>query len=276
MKHALLIFIVLILGIHGIFCDKTELVQRKLKKTTIRFLGTLKQGICAEMILNKTVRAQYISSTLTGRVEPVGTFRTTTQALEYIYGLLCDIPNLPPRGESFGSVDLLQLTYDPKHYRVSAKIQLTFVSSKKLVFFTIIAFDKQLKVCGYEGVVQNSGLTFDIPSTLYAFAISNLCKEIQSTCPVGSPNQQYANMSDCISCLSEPQTPFGTNDRADQNNVVCRLIHIQLAQISPSIHCPHVGMTGGGACTDKTAQSYFTGTTDFTRCAYRFRKWNLV
>lgn len=279
MNRLSIIWIILLIGI--IFAlpqttqasrEKGQRIEKCLQRATTKFLYSLNQGICANVILNSTIRQQYISSTLTGRVQPVGTFLTTDLAIEYLYGILCAIPNLPPRRELLDSADLLQWTYDPNYYRVSFKIRVNLKSSKKLVFFGLLAFDRNFKLCGYEAVIQNAGLALDIPLNLHSFAIQGLCQAIQVVCPVGSPLQQYTDINECITFLSEPTTSFGTYDRADQNNVVCRLIHIQLAQIAPSIHCPHVGKTGGGACVDKTADSYFQGTSDFLQCAHRYRK----
>ncbi|CAF1367624.1 unnamed protein product [Adineta ricciae] len=252
--------------------NKIDQIQKKLKESLTNIAHTFQQGICADMILNETVRERYISKTLTGRVQPVGTFDTTQMAVEYLYGLLCAIPNLPERTNLYKTVDILELTYDPKFYRTSAKFQVNLTSNKTLIFFAIIAFDENFKLCGYEAVIQNVGLTLDFPIEQRTSIINNICQLVQVICPVGSSNHQYANLIDCLSFLNESQTPFGTFDRADQNNVVCRLNHIQLASISPDIHCLHVGKTGGGACVNKTSESYFQGTSDFTTCAYQFRK----
>ncbi|UJR18049.1 hypothetical protein I4U23_004950 [Adineta vaga] len=252
--------------------NNIDQIQKKLKKSTENIVQTFRQGICAEMILNSTVRDQYISKNLIGRVLPLGTFSSTELAVEYLYGILCTIPNLPPRTNLFDTVDIIHLTYDAKYYRVSFKIQVNFISKKRLFFFGIFAFAKDMKLCGYEAVIQNAGLTFDFPLEQRTFVISSLCQGVQTICPVGSSNEQYASVSECISFLSEPQTPFGTYDRGDQNNVICRTIHLSLASIAPDIHCPHVGKTGGGACTNKTPESYFEGTSDFVSCAYQYQK----
>lgn len=254
---------------HTGYYNENDQIRNKLKQATIKFLKSLEPGICASIILNSTLRKQYLSDNLIGRVQPVGTFLSSSSALAYIYGLLCDIPNSPKRSDSVQTVDLLQLTYDPDYYRISAKIQINLASSNKLIFFGMVAFDKDLKLCGYEAVVQNGGLTTDIPSNQHSLAIQGLCQAIQIACPVGSPLQQYENVTECISFLSEPTTPFGTYDRADQNNAVCRLIHSNFVHIEPTVHCPHLGKTGGDACTDKTAKSYFEGKTDFLQCAYK-------
>ncbi len=80
--------------------------------------------------------------------------------------------------------------------------------------------------------------------------------------------QQYDSVSACIQFLMT-NVSYGTYDRGDQGNVVCRLIHIKFVPLLPSVHCPHVGPTGGGACTDKTAESYYDAP-DFLSCAYKY------
>ena len=264
--------IALLLSIFGLCRSDAQYNRTQLKEAVDHFFLSLKGGICASIILNQTVRRSYIADSLIGRVQPVGTFHTTAFALEYLYGLLCNIPNLPPRRNVLNSVTTLSLTYDPNHYRTSFKIRVNLDSAKKLVFFGILAFDDQWKLCGYEAVIQNLGLTFDPLASQHASVIAQLCTAIQSICPVGSPKEQYCSQNQCISFLSEPNTPFGTYDRADQNNVVCRLIHVQLAQIDPVVHCPHLGKTGGGKCTDKPADYYFEETTDFVQCAHRYHE----
>ncbi|CAF1498358.1 unnamed protein product [Adineta ricciae] len=124
--------------------NKIGQIQKKLKEALTNIANTFQQGICADMILNETVRKKYISKTLTGRVQPVGTFDTTQMAVEYLYGLLCAIPNLPERTNLYKTVDILELTYDPNFYRTSVKFQvnlLTEISNyvdTKLSFRTLV------------------------------------------------------------------------------------------------------------------------------------------
>ena len=270
-KYVFTLFILAVLCCDELHSASFRAVQKRLQKTTVRFFNSLGPGICAQIILNATVRNQYIAKSLVGRVQPVGTFSTSSTALEYLYGLLCDIPGLPERQEVLTSYKLPQLTYDANYYRVSFKLQLNLKSTRKMLFFGMLAFNENWKLCGYEAAVQNLGLTLDFNSTIRPALVQRLCQGIQVVCPVGSANQQYANMSDCLSFLSEPRTPFGTYDRADQNNVVCRLIHIQLAQIDPTTHCPHVGKDGGGKCTNKPYTYYFQDPSDFLTCAHQYR-----
>lgn len=246
--------------------------QRRLNHAAKAFLKSFYPGICAQVILNETVRRQYLSPQLTGRVQPVGTFPTTELALEYLYGLLCSIPNLPARRETVEKAHLLQAAYGSRRLTVGFKIRLDLVSKKQLVFVGSFAFDKKFKICGYEAVIQNLGLTLDFPMNTRPAYINGLCQGTQNICPAGTPLEQYASFNECVAFLSPPNKEFGSYDRGDQDNVVCRLIHLQLAQIAPELHCPHLGKTGGGACTNKPASWYFEpGNDDFLGCAYCYR-----
>jgi len=69
----------------------------------------------------------------------------------------------------------------------------------------------------------------------------------------------YSRYQDCITFQSS--IVWGTHDRINANNFVCRNLHTQLTPYSPEIHCPHAGKTGGDACIDFTYASFFA--TDF-------------
>lgn len=66
----------------------------------------------------------------------------------------------------------------------------------------------------------------------------------------------------------QPQTPkenLGTDSLlTGRNTLLCRSVHQNMVPFRPSVHCPHIGKTGGGYCTDDTTytetvmQNYFT------------------
>ena len=153
---------------------------------------------------------------------------------------------------------------------VSYKFQFNTKSSAKLTLYGMLAFNKQLQICGFENVVKNAGLTLNVPSNVRPTYIATACKLTQAFCRMGTSNQQYGSESACVKFLTN-QVPFGTYDQADQNSVVCRLAHLRYAAILPNVHCPHLGRSGGKACTKKSYQWYYNGTTDFLKCAYQFR-----
>ncbi|CAF1001062.1 unnamed protein product [Rotaria sp. Silwood1] len=95
--------------------------------------------------------------------------------------------------------------------------------------------------------------------------INTICNVTQRFCT--GTLQQYSSFNDCQQFL-RTQIPYGSYGRADQGNVICRFVHTYFVPVLPSIHCPHVGPTGGGACTDKTIDFYYN-QTNFLACAHK-------
>ena len=139
MKYLCIVSIILVLSIHGIYSASFSTIRRQLKQATLRFLKSLEQENCAQVILNETVRDQYLSKTLIGRVQPVGTFQSTEAALEYLYGVSCQIPNVPVRVELIDAVTLLQIPVmmpivisfhlNSNRFRIKKEIQLVWNAS---------------------------------------------------------------------------------------------------------------------------------------------------
>ncbi len=44
-----------------------------------------------------------------------------------------------------------------------------------------------------------------------------------------------------------------------RNTLLCRMVHQNMVPYRPSVHCPHIGKTGGGYCND--AMSYESTVT---------------
>ncbi|CAF1216963.1 unnamed protein product [Rotaria sp. Silwood1] len=231
-------------------------------------LSSLQYPICAQILLNQNgIQSKYISSRgLSGRVIPAGTFPNKILALEYLYGLQCPIPNLPPRPYTIQSVELVHIAYDDRYLITQNEIIVHLTGNKRLTVFTNMAFDKDYKLCGYEGQIRNFGLTFDPSTNIERQGIIYLiCNITQTFC--NGPLKQYSSVNKCIQYLTT-SVPYGSYDRGDQGNVACRTIHVYFVPLLPSVHCPHVGPTGGGACTDKTINFYYN-QPNFLKCAHK-------
>ena len=159
------------------------------------------------------------------------------------------------------------MAYDKDYLITQSEYVVNLTGNVQLTFFAGIAFDNDYKLCGYDGQVRNTGLTFDeYTDAEHQANINMLCAAPQMYC--NGTLQQYDNVSQCVQFLMT-NVSYGTYDREDQGNVVCRLIHTKFVPLVPSVHCPHVGPTGRGLCTDKTAASYYN-STDFLSCAYKY------
>lgn len=135
-------------------------------------------------------------------------------------------------------------------------------------------FDNAGSVLFYDAWIPNlkkyARLQFGVPPSpaVNAAVIEQLCTAAQTLCT--GAHLQYNSTADCIKTLSAK--PFGDWDEVWGDNVVCRTLHVQLARLRPSVHCPHVGPTGGGKCVDvKYNDVYFDdrelfGSTDMFIC----------
>ncbi|CAF3367469.1 unnamed protein product [Rotaria sp. Silwood2] len=187
--------------------------------------------VCAQILLDQNnIQSKYISlQGLSGRVIPAGIFSTKVLALEYLYELLCPIPNLPPRLSTIQAIDVVRITYDKKYLITQTELVFHISGNKRL---TLLASMALIKIINY--VV--------------------ICNVTQTFC--SGTLQQYSSVDDCKQYLMT-QIPFGLLDRGDQGNVACRIIHAIFVPLLPSVHCPHVDPTGGGACTNKTIDFYY-------------------
>ncbi|CAF1267165.1 unnamed protein product [Rotaria sp. Silwood1] len=114
--------------------------------------------------------------------------------------------------------------------------------------------------------IRNVGLTLDPRTDEERQAkINTICNVTQRFCT--GILQQYSSFNDCQQFL-RTQIPYASYDRADEGNVICRFVHTYFVPLLPSIHCPHVGPTGGGACTDKTIDFYYN-QTNFLACTHK-------
>eukprot|EP00198_Chlamydomonas_reinhardtii_P012913 XP_001702250.1 predicted protein [Chlamydomonas reinhardtii] len=94
-----------------------------------------------------------------------------------------------------------------------------------------------------------------------AIIIPQVCGGVQYLCT--GANQQFANYTACATFMQS--IPLGTSASLDQSNVLCRRLHLNLAAIDPNLHCPHVGPSGGGKCTNKGVESQFL-VKEFLNC----------
>jgi hypothetical protein len=163
----LFLFIILILNYfqcqHGFDCDDDEKVYRKLYNATNQTLSSILPPLCFEVLFNENgIQNQYISpGGLTGRIIPAGTFTIEVLALEYLYGILCPIPNFPPRLHTLQSFNIVNIAYDKKYLITQSEFIFNLTGNIQLTFFASMAFDKDYKLCGYDGQIRNFGLTFD-------------------------------------------------------------------------------------------------------------------
>lgn len=75
----------------------------------------------------------------------------------------------------------------------------------------------------------------------------SICSIAQRNCQ--GPNKQYDSPEDCKDFLTK-DIRFGSAYELGMNTLLCRMVHQNMVPFRPSLHCPHIGKTGGGYCND--------------------------
>lgn len=86
---------------------------------------------------------------------------------------------------------------------------------------------------------------------------ASICTTAQTYC-VGD-NQQYNSTADCFDFLANT-TPFGQAYQMGMDTLLCRMVHQNMVPFRPDVHCPHIGVSGGGYCTND--RTYFGTVTE--------------
>lgn len=207
-----------------------------------------------------------------GRVVPLGTFDDFDGAMEYFYSLTG--PLTTDALEAQGALKVAKVV--PRyidcaedHLRTSFMADFVFTDDTHELFTIqnvgFFNFNTEGKVCSYDWTLRRLGWAIEdiiVPITFATVdvAYQQICIAINTYCT--GENQQYANDEDCVEFMKS--IPFGTWDYADQNNFVCRNLHMRLVLHKPDVHCSHVGKTGGMKCVDKDYSDLIN--QDFVMC----------
>jgi hypothetical protein len=84
-----------------------------------------------------------------------------------------------------------------------------------------------------------------IDAPMAALTCAYYCSTIQAAC-TGAVSQ-YATMQNCLDTCAKFGTPGALGDMSG-DTLGCRIYHAEAAQMTPMVHCPHAGPTGGGVC----------------------------
>ncbi|KAK3637859.1 hypothetical protein LTR56_013462 [Elasticomyces elasticus] len=207
----------------------------------------------AFMYPNNVAQAKRINSTLLasnviGRVDITRVFTGQELNTEYLFGLFT--------GQTLnaGAAALLgvPISYDIIHFAASSYV----VSSQVVVNFNLstmvipvevgtwITFDSNKKITQYDATFRRFDQVLDITvanvqkeigastsSAAVAYLTDALAKSVCNTAQTycNGTNQQYTDTSSCYTALTQTQ---------------------YMVPARPSVHCPHIGPTGGGMCVD--------------------------
>jgi len=216
-----------------------------------------------------------VASNVRARLSPAGAFDEFEGVIEYFYGFVAN------PGFSVRSVDYVSIAATGN--TVAAKVNLFIqndnwerTASHPPLFFNIslfsfFTFNNQDLIQSIDISCPNLGKLLDIEDpALRNQIIIFTCTVLTQPTPLtnnrvggscgfknvflGGTNYtaQYEN---CIAVMQSK--PYGSRDRMNADNFVCRQVHSLLTPYGPDIHCPHTSQSGGGACIEFSYDSFF-------------------
>jgi hypothetical protein len=204
---------------------------------------------------NLTTPGNVFSPNVQMRINPLGFFPVYPVVVGYFYALGQPPPNTPTAGKNRVSHIFYTSPEVASGNRVCGHVDIyssqfdTGANGKNFTHYYCFAFDANNQISYGEISFRHLGTLSDVPDCvpgLNTRMAQGLCPVIQNNC-VGA-NQQYASVADCVAYVGS--LPTATWDKANQANVPCVSLHLLLTFMAPQIHCPHVGPTGGGFCTN--------------------------
>lgn len=283
------IFTILIAHFYTVLAQSVNATQEAIMLEVINKLGW------AFSYPNSSKEAASINSTLfadnvQGRVDITNTFDGPELNTEYVFGLFANIAKnntfnlLPvpissqPRGLIInGNIAATSSVINFRHAATGIEMPM--------VVDTWIRVNDEGKIDQYEATFKRHDWYFDVLYGLLTPFVANsqnisvdtlnnnityrdtifqklvgesVCKIHEEYCT--GENQQYASVDDCMGFMMS--IPLGQMYQLGQNTAVCRMLHQEMVPERPSVHCAHIGPSGGDMCvernyTEVTEEVYF-------------------
>lgn len=228
----------------------------------------------------KTIASKYFTWDCKGRITVTRDFEGSELNTEYIFGLFSDInPVLFRMIGVAKSSELQNFIFDdnkvvstvtaeflvePFNYTIPVQIDMFMLLDGTTGNYSIAEYDASFRnfvriyglVGDYTKAVLGqafgaSGFTGD--QIFFDMAIESICLAHEAYCT--GDNRQYDSMADCLTFLKTVR--IGESFEGGRNTIFCRNIHQVMLPYRPSVHCPHIGPTGGEMCRDSDTD-YFT------------------
>jgi hypothetical protein len=218
----------------------------------------------------KAINSSFLAPNIIGRVDITRTFEGQELNTEYLFGLFATLG----QNSSFYNLLGYPTGYVVTHFTARGNVA---ASANVIMFnFTSIGISMPIEIDTWTvynayGQVEMYDFTFRYFSWLYDtfFEIiqnqinaltheqtifwitdrlaTSICSTHQMYC--NGANQQYASYDACDQFLRS-QIRFGKAYEMGRNTLLCRMLHQNMVQYRPTVHCPHIGPSGGGMCED--------------------------
>ncbi|RAL17676.1 uncharacterized protein BO97DRAFT_430641 [Aspergillus homomorphus CBS 101889] len=215
------------------------------------------------------------------RVDITRVFNGSTLNTEYLFGLFSDPTHLSLVGVPI-DYSITQFTAAPNTNIAAATTVVTFNATSfnnlllPVTIDTWIMWNAAGQISQYDATFrwfgflvdtligalasQINGTTAEATAYLTQLLATQICATHDAYCTGG--NKQYESADACYAFLTTG-IRLGKDYELGRNTLLCREVHEHMVQYDPSMHCPHIGPTGGEYCVDdqsyaeKVLQRYF-------------------
>jgi hypothetical protein len=227
----------------------------------------------------KTVNYTYLDPDIVGRVDITSVFQGAELNTEYLFGMFAQFGQSKTTSLIGVPLNMTIAELVVQGNTLSTSLIVTFnwtVEILPVQFNVFMMFNDEGKVIQYDTqLVRNAWLfptllpkfvpvlakelglpvTTDPVKLATTRAAIDICEIHEKYCT--GANQQYKSTKECRDFIQN-KVPLGDIWQAGQNTGICRYFHKAMAPERPSVHCPHIGPTGGGFCVDSTYQELIT------------------
>ncbi|KAJ7481774.1 hypothetical protein FB451DRAFT_137054 [Mycena latifolia] len=225
----------------------------------------------------KNITYSGFSDNIVGRLDLTQEYIGNELNLEYIFGFAAAVAELNttlvigyPK-----NLSVFALSIDPPVAIVTTLTNYDWKGSigvYPVQIDTWFRFDDDLKIVGYDigtrrfawlyetimpslgksiakelGPVASFGLSTE--RLIQTRAALDICGVHDQYCT--GKNLQYKTHAQCMDTLLN-KMPLGKVWTMGLDTTMCRWVHFGMVKYRPSVHCPHIGPTGGDMCQDRT------------------------
>ncbi|KAJ4185340.1 hypothetical protein NW759_016992 [Fusarium solani] len=228
----------------------------------------------------KAINSTLFADNVQGRVDITRNFPGRELNTEYLFGLFTDpysvsLLNVPVSYEitAFTANDYIAAATTVVMFNSSLLDIVVPVTIDSFIAWNdrqeIVQYDSTFRWFGFllDTLVAAAGRKLGAPSLAEARSAlahtlaTSICQVHDKHCT--GVSKQYGDNAECMSFLTR-SIRFGQDYELGRNTLLCRLVHQQMVQYRPEVHCPHIGPAGGGMCVDdqtyeeKVLEKYFT------------------
>ncbi|KAJ4299836.1 hypothetical protein N0V90_005082 [Kalmusia sp. IMI 367209] len=225
----------------------------------------------------ESINSTVFSEDVQGRVSDTRNFVGRELNTEYIFGLFTPSDALSIIGRPVGPFEIIQFAANQNIASATTRINFTFPSfgniSLPVTIDTWFTYNAAKEISQYDATFRwFSNLVQELlhsvnPDLVKAQATAkdllatSVCKTHSQYCT--GANAHYDSSDDCYKFLTE-EIRFGQTFELGMNTLLCRNVHEIMVKFRPDVHCPHIGKSGGGQCTDdytyvqKVNEEYYT------------------